>query len=135
MKSVYLAGNVTKTKPGETAERFVDVKEALEKLGCKVYNPMRNRPIPPPTYEPGEIVDRDLWDIDRSDFVFALENYPSIGTSMEIMYARMVRRIPVIVVSRSAQVRNHYWIQRLATKVVESVEEGLKFVEEWMLDD
>lgn len=45
-----------------------------------------------------EIVDADKADIDNSDLVIAYVPFPSVGTSMEIMYARE-RGTPVYIIA------------------------------------
>lgn len=47
------------------------------------------------------VVEEDLSDINLSDGVLAYYDRPSVGTSMEIFYAAVVRRMPVFLINAS----------------------------------
>jgi len=138
MKKIYLAGTVDKTNPEETLKRFSYIENQLSNLELCVLNPLRGKAISSTDmdfmpYEANEIVHRDENDVDRSDILFAYMLKPSIGTSMEIYRAREICKIPVVVVSDNPAIYKHYWIQNKATKIVRSIEEGIDFVQHWLL--
>jgi len=136
MIKVYIAGTINGLMPNEVITRFNWIESKLMSKGFETRNPIRGKKINTMDkgfipYEPREIVDRDLWDIENSDIVIAIAPHPSIGTSMEIIYARMVKKIPVIVVTENPSVYNHYWIKGLASKILPSVEDAISYIEEW----
>jgi len=79
-----------------------------------------------------EIVERDLRDIDRAEIVLAemtQEDHPYIGTSMEIMYAAEVRKIPIVV--WTTHLKDHFWIKKYACRTYSTVEEACKYIKEF----
>lgn len=50
-----------------------------------------------------EIVAGDLKDIDDSNAMLVYFDAPSVGTSMEVFYAKAVRKIPVVVLDASGR--------------------------------
>lgn len=77
--------------------------------------------------KPKRIVENDLEAIRKSDGLVTVIEIPSIGTSMEIIMAARVYKIPVYVITTT--VNFHPWIKYLATKIFKSKEEFEKFVE------
>lgn len=138
-KTIYLGGNIVALKGKEAIARFKHAKKSLEKLGYKVLSPTRGKTLTSKddadadnyAYEPNEIVHRDLNDIRQADMVIAREEEPSIGTAMEICYAREVCHIPVIVISSNPVVQKHYWIRYFASKVVPDIESAVKYIKKW----
>ena len=138
-KTIYLAGNIGAFNGDEVTARFDAGKKALEDLGYTVLSPHRSKDLTSKDkidadcyeYEPNEIVHRDLNDIKQADIVVAREEEPSIGTSMEICYARCVRNIPVIVISSNPVVQKHYWIRYFASKVVPDIESAVEHIRKW----
>lgn len=68
------------------------------------------------------IVHLDKLDIDRSDVVIVYYHKPSVGTSMEILYA-WERNVPVIVVTTEKEYSP--WLLYHATAIVESFDEAM----------
>lgn len=138
-KVIYLGGNIGAFKGEEVIAKFDAGKKALEALGYTVLSPLRGKNLTSKDkielgnyeYEPNEIVDRDLNDIRQADIAIAMEEEPSIGTSMEILYARCVRQIPVIVVSSNPVVQKHYWIRYFASKIVPDIESAVEHIKKW----
>jgi len=136
---VYLAGNIGNLSAKECTMRFEAGKEYLEDLGFAVRSPIRGKILTSIeavekniyVYEPNEIVDRDLWDIDHAELILAMPKEGSIGTFMEIFYGAYVRHIPVIVVTESDKIRNHYWIKKFASKILPTVEEAIDYIGKW----
>ncbi len=142
MKTVYLAGNVGKSKDlTDVLSNFAAAEAILKSVGFRVLNPMRSKEAvyEQVRYDCNEIVHRDEGDIDRSDLLIAVMSVPedgavSIGTPMEICRAREVARIPVIVVAYDEVIFNHYWIKSKATKVVATFDEAVRYAVKWYLD-
>lgn len=141
MRELYLAGNIGNLSAEECTKRFNEGKEKLEKLGFIVRSPIRGKVLTSLEmvekeeyiYEPGEIVIRDLWDIDRAELVVAMPMDGSIGTFMEIFYAAHIKHIPVIVVAESSRIKLHYWIRFLAAKIVPNLDEAINYIQRWYL--
>lgn len=76
-----------------------------------------------------DIVELDKQDIDGCDLILVNYDKPSVGTSMEILYAWM-RDIPVVVVCQ-ATARISPWLRYHATKFFHSFDDALKCIEEW----
>jgi nucleoside 2-deoxyribosyltransferase len=96
MKAVYLAGAIM----GRSNEECVDWREYVKQLlKCRTIDPMvrdyRGR-------EPEEfvaIVEKDKTDIDNCDILLVNYVEPSVGTSMEILYAWERGKLVVLVAS------------------------------------
>ena len=136
--TIYLGGSINGLNPDEVLEKFDMVQEGLEFLGFEVLSPTRGKKVSRRKgefvgYEPNEIVHRDLRDIDNADYMLALFEVPGIGTSMEIIYARLTMNIPVIVVSTDPRVTEHYWIKSLASKILPDIESAYIYLKEWYL--
>ena len=144
-KLVYVAGNVSGLPADGVVEFFNGVAAQLRVRGFKVLVPTRGKypacmpgdgcgtmaSFTFPAYGVNEIVHRDLNDVDRSCIVLAFMSEPSIGTSMEILYAREITRIPVIVVSSNPKVADHYWIRAYASKICATQEEAFDELTAW----
>jgi len=75
------------------------------------------------------IVEGDLELIRKSDGLITKIKSASIGTSMEIFFASRILRIPVYIIT-NANIANHPWIKKHATKVFSNTVEFEKFVKE-----
>lgn len=73
-----------------------------------------------------EIVEGDKLDIDNSTHVLVSYDKPSVGTSMEILYA-WERKIPVLVVA-SPEIKLSPWLVYHSTKIFNSFEESINFI-------
>ena len=133
--TIYLAGGIAGLDPQEVEHRFISVKARLEDMGFKVLSPIRGKILDTEVdskYEPNEIVKRDLWDINHSDLLLAIPSEKSIGTFMEVFHAAS-RGIPVVIVTTSAFIANHYWTRVHAAKIVSTVEDALDYLAKWYL--
>lgn len=74
-----------------------------------------------------EIVELDKADIDAADALLVNHDRPSVGTSMEILYA-WERGKPVFVVSRPDAVISP-WLRYHATAIVQSFAEAVRLAE------
>ena len=76
---------------------------------------------------PNEIVHRDLSDILNSDIVILHMRKPSIGSSCELMFANMHKKI-ILIISENPDVTGHPWINSLASKVFSNEEEVIDYL-------
>ena len=78
-----------------------------------------------------EIVELDKRDIRESSFLVVMYTQPSVGTSMEILYAWNLE-IPVLVIDESNKPVSP-WLRYHATAIVRSKELALAKVKGWSL--
>lgn len=82
-----------------------------------------------------EIVDQDIDDIQKSDFVVCyLGKKVTIGTMMEIMYTIMYTKyseisVPIILVDKYKIHRNHPWIKRWIEFIVDDEKQAASLVQ------
>ena len=118
--TIYLSGKITE-KSSSTFYRE-KVAKKLVLAGFKVLDPLRSKaPVGSGiTYEPGEIVLRDLQDVKRSSVMLSVAmkspGYTSFGTPCEVMYA-WDRKIPVVFVTNDSELAAHYWVRALCAHV------------------
>ena len=74
-----------------------------------------------------EIVSKDLKAIDKSDVLVAYVPSPGIGTSMEIFYAKHIRKIPVYILTDivSPWLMNHGKVVSSVLKLLEVLKRDL----------
>jgi hypothetical protein len=75
-----------------------------------------------------EIVEGDKWDIMSSSHILVHFDKPSVGTSMEVLYA-WERRKPVIVVA-SKEIKLSPWLVYHSEKVFHSFKEALEYIQQ-----
>lgn len=104
MNKIYLCGPINGCTDDEARGWRVVASEAIAAAGHASYDPMvrdyRGREL-----EPGiatEIVELDKQDIDNCTHILVMFDKPSVGTSMEVLYA-WERGIPVHVVNLSSK--------------------------------
>ena len=138
--SVYLAGTIT-TDPKHIEWRdFLTAK--LAEYDINAISPIRDKDPSDWTddgyegksdlpYANGGYVERDLYDIRRSDIVLVNALYmpdrQSIGTWFEFGYA-ISKGIPVIVVADAPMITKHPFVYKHAAKIVSSVDEALNYI-------
>ena len=71
--------------------------------------------------DPREVVNRDLELIRDCDVLVAMLDFPSMGCACEMLYAHQ-NDVPVVVMTSSKTVADHYWIRALAAIVDYSIE-------------
>ena len=136
IKTIYVAGTIAGLSPEEVMARFASIEKSLQESDVKTLNPTRGKVVAGTDfieYEPNEIMHRDLNDIRQADLIFAVMPKVSIGTSMEIIMARMVYGIPVILVTTDKNVYLHPWIRSLVSKILPTIEDGIEYVRAWYL--
>jgi nucleoside 2-deoxyribosyltransferase len=85
---VYLAGPIANMTDSQTHDWRDTVGLVLDRMGIEVIDPAKLRDFRNVPY-PGDlaVVEPDKADIDSCDVLFAYTHVPSVGTSMEILYA------------------------------------------------
>jgi len=138
---VYLAGLIDNDNK-ESSTRWREKASTFLKKHCMTpVNPLRGKDYSAwGSYEPNEIVDRDLMDINNCDLIIAnmtiFENGRKIpfGTPCEIMYAYTLGK-PTIFISNNEKLRNHYWVRRLCSKVHTNLDEALDYIVAWYKEE
>jgi nucleoside 2-deoxyribosyltransferase len=125
MKTAYLAGPIFGCDDSEAKDWRNYI---IQKWGSDIYflDPMRRdyRGLEG-DYE-REIVVLDKIDIDISDVVIVYYEQPSVGTSMEVLYA-WERNVPVVIVTTQAKLSP--WLMYHSTLVVDTFAKAIDFVE------
>lgn len=136
-KTAYVAGGIAGVEPEKVISQFKEIESQLLDMGFQVLSPIRGKVMDTEVdslYEVNEIVDRDLWDISRSDIIIASPSHKSIGTYMEIFYAAYVRHIPVVLIAPSdGPIARHYWTRKFATKIVPDTQAAMDYIKAWLL--
>jgi len=102
MKKIYLCGPINGCTDFE-ATNWRDLIKNTWNYEC--IDPM-NRDYRGRELEPGiakEIVDGDIEDINNSDLIVVFYEKPSVGTSMEVFYAKHTLGKPVVVIDISGK--------------------------------
>jgi nucleoside 2-deoxyribosyltransferase len=95
---VYLAGPIANMSDAETHDWREMVARVLGDIGIEAVDPAKVRDFRGVPY-PGDlaVVEPDKADIDSCDVLLAYTHVPSVGTSMEILYAWERAKFVVIV--------------------------------------
>lgn len=121
---IYLAGPIN----GCTDAEANDWRSAVKKLHGDVLDPMARDYRGKETEAVNAIVEGDKADIDACDGVLVWFERPSVGTSMEVLYA-WERGKPVVVVNRSGKPASP-WLTYHARAVCSSASEALAALNE-----
>tara|TARA_R110000796_G_scaffold54274_4_gene126908 strand:- start:90 stop:485 length:396 start_codon:yes stop_codon:yes gene_type:complete len=128
MKTTYLAGPINACTDHVANSWRNQVTSRLARNGtCKVRNPMDRDYRGKEAQSAAEIVVLDKRDIDASDILLVRWLKPSVGTSMEILYA-WERGIPVILWLESDSDVSP-WLLYHATTVVLGFTEAMEAIE------
>lgn len=128
--TVYLAGHIGLEKAEHDMSWREYAAEKLNKEGITTKNPLEGKPTEFwKDYSPKEIMVRDLKDVAGADLVLACmeEGRTSIGTPSEMFYAYSIG-VPVVLVTKSNEVKNNYWAQGLTVRIFEELDDALKYV-------
>ena len=141
MKPIYLAGPINGMPDADCVAWRSLAAELLAPL--PVLNPLvrdyRGKELE--GNNPKDIVEKDKADIDKSQGLLVWYPYPSVGTAMEIMYARtplFIRdyfqplRLPVFVVDVSGKPLSP-WLVHHATEIHSSLEAACNSMKEKLL--
>lgn len=125
----YLAGPIANQTDSQANDWRNDLTVILKCNGFEVNNPMKRDFRGIEGDHTKEIVEGDLNDIDVSDFVIAYCPFPSVGTSMEIMYtyftSNMILPIKPCFVVVPSDVSVSPWIKYYATKVFDNFDDAV----------
>lgn len=127
MRTIYLCGPINGRTDTEAKGWREIVKERWSGL-C--LDPMR-RDYRGRELEPGiakEIVDGDIEDIQASDAILVFFDKPSVGTSMEVFYAKHVLGKPVVVIDASDKPLSP-WLMHHADHVTRHVSVALACID------
>ena len=107
MKTIYLCGPIQ----NRTDEQCVTWRERAKQLwpGATL-DPLRRDYRGKELENPAQLVADDLSDIDACDGLIVYFDAPSVGTSMEIFYAKHILRKPVVVVDATMGATLPVWL-------------------------
>jgi nucleoside 2-deoxyribosyltransferase len=125
---VYLCGPIN----GCTDDEATGWREQAKKyLAGETYDPMvrdyRGREL-----EPGiakEIVENDKLDIQECDAILVMYEKPSVGTSMEALFAHQLGKL-IVLVDRSGKPLSP-WLIYHSTKAFPTLAEATAFINRW----
>lgn len=118
MKTVYLSGGI---KDFSNAEKHDWRNKSTQLLDCPTIDPTR---IAYDGRNPAHIVELDKSDIDKSSHVLVYYFRPSVGTSMEILYA-WERQKKVYTVNETGADLSP-WMVYHSTKVFKTLDEAIQ---------
>ena len=123
MNTVYLCGPIN----GCTDEECKDWRETVKARLPNTLDPMRRdyRGKEADSYR--EIVELDKRDVEASDVILVNYDKPSVGTSMEVLWA-WLKETPVIVVCRPGTTISP-WLRYHSTKIVHSFDAAVDWIE------
>jgi nucleoside 2-deoxyribosyltransferase len=121
---VYLAGPIfgrIDSQCKDWREWFI-ANSGVECLNpmCRDYRGMENANV-------AQIVELDKQDIDECEVVLVMYDKPSVGTSMEVIYA-WERKKPVIVINNSDQLTLSPWLVYHSKKIVKTLQEAVEAI-------
>ena len=130
---VYVSGPIYQSNIKETEAWRKYATHVLEGYGIGVLDPCRNKA----TYNhgfhtPGEILFRDLKDVDESDLVLVNMNLIGdklpLGTMAEILYGWEKQKPVVIVHHNDARIKDHPWAIALSVRMFPEIDEALNYI-------
>jgi len=148
--NVYLAGPIGGLTYEEAVGWREDAAEELKSVGIRSFNPMRFKDflakevfiaanavdLPANAWtKPKALTTRDLGDIRRSDIVLAYMppmDRERTGTILEIGYA-FRDNTPTVLVTTDPNFGGHPMVQEMVFAIVDTLEEGLQIVKEYLL--
>lgn len=121
---VYLAGPIFQMQDHECIDWRKEAKDRLN--GLEVFDPMDRdyRGSTDENYE--QIVEEDKAYINKCDVLLVNHLKPSVGTSMEILYA-WERKKQIVIISKSSDISP--WLLYHSTKIVNSLCESIDYIQ------
>ena len=117
---LYLAGTNYYEEPDKSWK-----KNLLDLLSPDIYSFYD----PNPTLHPElYCVPRDKAEITNCDIFIAYIQNPSIGTSMEIMFASLLNTKPIIIINPNDNITGNLWIEAHAHYICGSIEEAAEAI-------
>lgn len=130
---VYLCGSIRGLSRKEAEEWRKRATRLLKKEGFEVINPLRGRAWAYATEQSkftfNEIVDRDLWDVYRSDILLVEYTDPNrsyTGTTVEMVMAKLWNKPRIVWIDNNKEC-NH-WLDWLSTKKFTSLKEACRYI-------
>lgn len=123
---LYLCGPIN----GRTTEDATNWREAVKAVWPDCLDPMR-RDYRGRELEPGiaaEVVQGDIDDINECDALLVFFDQPSVGTSMEVFYAKHTLGKPVVLIDASTKPLSP-WLLHHTDAQVRTVTEALAALE------
>ena len=124
--TLYLAGPINARTDTECKEWREYVKTHLPNI--KILDPMdrdyRGRELEPHIVD--EIVEQDKADIENSETVLVYFDRPSVGTAMEIHFAKMLRKFIVVVDVSDAPLSP--WLIYHSDRIVKTLDEAIELL-------
>jgi len=125
-KTIYLCGPIN----GCTDEECKDWREFVKsKWEGKTLDPMRRDYRGKEDESVKEIVELDKIDVTDSDVILVNYDKPSVGTSMEILYAFDRGKLVVVVAKEGTRISP--WMRYHSHKIVGSFEAAIEFVRDF----
>lgn len=131
---VYLAGAIKGLTDSEANNWRDEITLGLGNAEFEILNPMRrDYRGRESSYESAhEIITLDKLDIDNSDFLIVNYEKPSVGTSMEVLYA-WERGKPIIIISQVEFNDIPPWMMYHSTKIVYNQVDAIKWIKNFIL--
>lgn len=124
MKTVYLCGPIN----GCTDEECRDWREYVKTLWSgPTLDPMRRDYRGKEDQSVDEIVELDKIDVMDSDVILVNYDKPSVGTSMEILYAFERGKLVVVVAQEGARISP--WMRYHSHAIVSSFKDAVRYIE------
>lgn len=125
MKTIYLCGPIN----GCTDEECRDWRELVKQLwGGPTLDPMRRDYRGKEDQSVNEIVELDKIDVTNSDALLVSYDKPSVGTSMEVLYA--FERGKLVVVVAAPEVRISPWLRYHSHRIVTTYADAVVYLRE-----
>lgn len=122
-KSIYLCGPIN----GCTDEECNNWREyVIDNYDGPTINPMRRDYRGREAESVHEIVELDKIDVTDADVILVMYDKPSVGTSMEVLYAFERGKMVVVVASTSAKMSP--WMVYHSHKISHSLDDALEFI-------
>jgi nucleoside 2-deoxyribosyltransferase len=123
MTTIYLCGPIN----GCTDEECKDWREAVKaRWPGETLDPMRRAYRGKETESVNEIVEFDKIDVTNSDVILVNYDKPSVGTSMEVLYAFERGKLVVVVAKEGASISP--WLRYHSHKILHSFEDAIIWI-------
>ena len=121
---IYLCGPIN----GCTDEECNDWRQMVSRVFSEKIDPMRRDYRGKELESVNEIVQLDKIDVDKCDIVLANCPKPSVGTSMEILYAWERNKPVLVVVPKDGPISP--WLRYHSTKILHSFDEAVNWIKQ-----
>lgn len=122
--TIYLCGPI-QNRTDDQCVAWREQAKIMWGLRGKTLDPLRRDYRGRELDNPEQLVTDDLNDIDEADGLLVYFDGPSVGTSMEIFYAKHVLKKPVVVVNVSSMPVLPVWLVYHADAIRNDVQSGL----------